>query len=232
MWLVHGNTWHHITFQPKPLQSQISHVKVTKLYILYSYWTSHCSWEANCVNMFSSESNTTCSVGLLIIVVFTLIKHCNNLPSSHSYLLPGPCDSGGGSVLQAGRFLSLCSPPASPPLLGHRPERPVHQSLLQHWGGHLPVLPAPTEEHEWQEAGLSGVASDFTGPPQAHIQRGGALWVLIRIIQRQCYIIKININMQRPSKHLRNLFKYWKHFQSFTSCFYHCQHYDKQEETS
>lgn len=114
-----------------------------------------------------------------LITIFTLIKYCNNSPSSNSYLLPWPCDYGGGTELPGGCYMSLCSPPASPPLLGHRTKRSGHQPLLWEWGSLLALLPAPPEELERQKAGLSSVAPNFTEPPQAHKQPGGALWVFI-----------------------------------------------------
>lgn len=171
--------WHHLyPTEPRPLEvseksanpnRENSHVNKPKQLHVYrafkGLFKSMCVW--------------------LIIIIVTLIKHSNNPPSSHSYLLPGPRDSGRGTVLRAGRFLPLCGPPASTPLLGHRPERPVHQSLFWQRGGLLALLPLPPEEHEWQEARLSGVASDLPGPPQAQTQPGGALWVLNRSLERE-----------------------------------------------
>lgn len=170
-WLVHWNTWHHLS--PNVITSENSKNTNNSLWnpIQFLPKTVHTPLPAKCIYLSS-------------------LSHFDNPPSSQSHLHPGPRDSGGGTVLQTGCCLSLCCPPPSSPHLGHRPEWPVHQSLLWQWGSLLLLLPAPPEEHEWQEAGLSGVASDFFKPPQDPIQPGGALWVFSRIIQRQDNVTK------------------------------------------
>lgn len=168
---MHWNTWHHLS--PNVITSENSKNTNNSLWnpIQFLPKTVHTPLPAKCIYLSS-------------------LSHFDNPPSSQSHLHPGPRDSGGGTVLQTGCCLSLCCPPTSSPHLGHRPEWPVHQSLLWQWGSLLLLLPAPPEEHEWQEAGLSGVASDFFKPPQDPIQPGGALWVFSRIIQRQDNVTK------------------------------------------
>lgn len=105
-------------------------------------------------------------LGLILLLYFS---------STHRF--PGARDPGGGSVFSSSCFLPGRGPSTSP-------------AYLEHWSaGTVPgprqrrrlrvqlVLPASTAQHEWEDAGLHGVASWPSGATQDHKLPDRSLWV-------------------------------------------------------
>lgn len=127
----------------------------------------------------------------LTIIISSLIKHCNHPSSSSPHFHSGVLYCGGGTGIQPGCYLPVRSPTPASALLGHRTEREVSQSHLRQRGSLLSLLPVPPEEHEWNEAGLPGLASDLLGTPQVKKPADSALWVSLHITPKLWYILKI-----------------------------------------
>lgn len=96
---------------------------------------------------------------------------------SCTHLLRGACDPGGGPVLSCGRHLSSRGTPGSQSLLGHRPAGPDPDPCERGGVRVQLLLPAPSAQHEREEAGLSGDTPCSGRAAEDHEPPGGSVWV-------------------------------------------------------
>ncbi|KAF3836856.1 hypothetical protein F7725_004320 [Dissostichus mawsoni] len=119
--LLPGDTVVQVTWykeKPDATKEQIVTAHCTNGQTAFGAWSQRVRFQSSEPTVDSTEVSDEGKY-LCRIITYPSGNFDTEMSLTHSHLLPGTCDPGGGPVLPAGRFLSLCGPPAPPPLLGN-----------------------------------------------------------------------------------------------------------------